>query len=114
MEDDSFDKHEFEVAVRHVTYSIDNDNYDIVLRGEEEWNKFVVMLFDKVDDGCQAAFFCTSTDYEPIVAKRPLTLKTSDRHEAEKWASERGKEGYVVVVSYDKKNKVYRCQALKK
>ena len=114
MDEEYIDMHENEVAVRQVTYTLNADSYDVVLRGDEEWDGFVAMLFDKVDEGCQATFRCTSTDYEPLDAKRPLTLKTGDREEAQKWASERGKEGYVVIVSYDKKNKVYKLQALKK
>lgn len=105
---------ENEVAVRKVTYSVNDERWDIVLRGEAEWDDFVAKLFDKVDEGCLASFVCTSTSIEPVAAKRPLSLKTADRDEAYKWASERGKEGYVVVVSYDKRNKVYKCQALKK
>lgn len=104
------------IPVREVTGSFDDEGFDIVLRGDAEWDDFIVMVFDRVDEGCLASFQCTSTTYEPAKAavKRPLTFKTGDRREAEKWASERGKEGYVVIVSYDRTNNVYKLQALKK
>lgn len=105
-----------DVPIRKVTGSFDDEGFDIVLRGDGEWDDFIVNVFDKVDEGCLASFQCISTTYEyaKAIGKRPLTLKTGDRREAEKWASERGKEGYVVVISYDKENKIYKCQALKK
>lgn len=112
--------HYFEdgTPVRKVTYAVNGESFDLVLRGDTEWDDFIVMLFDKVGEGYPVLFQCTSTTYEQVTdtldAKRPLSFKTGNRREAEKWASERGKEGYVVIVSYDKKNKVYKLQALKK
>ena len=104
------------IPVRKVTCTVNDEQQDYILRGDAEWDEFIFKMFDNVDAGCIVSFQCTSTQYESMDAdpKRPLTLKTGDRREAEKWASERGKEGYVVIVSYDKKNKVYKCQALKK
>ena len=104
-----------EVAIRDVYYNVNGEEFAITLRGEQEWNDFVNMLFDRADEGCVVLFQCTSTTYEQLTAdtKKPLSFKTTDRGEAQKWASEKGKQGYVVIVSYDKKNKVYKCQATK-
>lgn len=104
------------LPVRKVTYSINGETMDIVLRGDAEWDDFIVMLFDKVGEGFPVVFQCTGTTYEPDPpdTKRPLTFKTADRNEARKWASEHGKQGYVVIVSYDKRNKLYKLQAVKK
>ena len=105
---------EGDIAIREVTYAINGEKQQTTLRGDDEWDVFVNMLFDKIDEGYLVTFQCTNTTYTDMAkANKPRSLKTANREEALSWASKMGKEGYVVIVSYDKKKKIYKCQALK-
>ena len=47
----------------------------------------------------------------PIYSKEMVTFDTPNEKEASNWADKRRKEGYVVSITYDKEEGIFRCIA---
>lgn len=94
-----------------VVYSIDGEVFRITIN-ESEWDAFVERMLALAREGYRVSF---SKNGDSMVSPRKeiVTFTTTSEEEAHAWANNMANQGYEVTITYDKKTKIYTCEAVK-
>lgn len=100
-------------ATYTVQYSIDGVSHTISLIGEDSWHDFLDRMFALAEENHIVSFRNMEASSSTIPSKETVTHTTTNKSEAYAWVEKMSGAGYYVTITYDEKEGVYTCYAIK-
>lgn len=98
-------------AVRIIRYTINGNEYNVTIYGENQWREFVNRMMALAYEGNEVHFTNESALNSSIASKDVHVYKTKDEDDANRWVREMADQGYTVNITYE--DGVFICTAVK-
>ena len=93
------------LVVRNIVYFIDEEEHQVTLRDEGEWDRLLDELLDHSAEGSTVMFYNADLQQGKTAApKKDVTFSTRDRKQMKDWCKKMEREGMTVTITYDREN----------
>ena len=96
---------------RTVVYTVNGEEGQMVIEGDEAWIAFLQRMVDLAESGCRVTFSNAANTRQANASKAVVTYTTHDKDDAIAWAGNMSNNGYTVTIYYDSVNNVFICVA---